>query len=351
MARSKMRSMDAVIDEAADWIVRLSADDASADDRQQFVAWLKRSPVHMEHFLRAEEVWAQLSEVDPGRKLDVRKLADEAAWEVADLPFDSARETDASKSTSHRSRLVTLAAGVILAIAGAFLIQSHLAPVYSTNVGEQRTVRLPDGSTLMLNTSTRAVVRFSSSKREIELREGEGLFKVAKEQRRPFIVRSGDAEVQAIGTEFIVRRDGGGTAVTVIEGRVNVASTSPEDTALARKESKLGRTEVQLDAGRRAEVRGTRVLTKQLQSLAPIIAWQSRRLVFEGEALATVASEFNRYNENQIVIQGDELGKERISGVFDVDQPQALVRFLERAGAIRPALHRGRDIVLEARTP
>jgi transmembrane sensor len=69
--------------------------------------------------------------------------------------------------------------------------------------------------------------------------------------------------------------------------------------------------------------------------------------VFQGESLAQAVAEFNRYNEIHLVVQDASLARERISGVFDVDQPQALVRFLEVSRAIGPPRNDGRSILLE----
>jgi transmembrane sensor len=82
---------------------------------------------------------------------------------------------------------------------------------------------------------------------------------------------------------------------------------------------------------------------------AAVTAWRTGRLIFDGEMLAEAVSEFNRYNEVQIVIEDPQLAGERLSGVFDAHQPQSLVLFLERSGAIEPAVAADGRIVLVPR--
>ena len=93
----------------------------------------------------------------------------------------------------------------------------------SHGVGEQKTVRLTDGSVLQLNTRSQARVAYTDGVREIELK-GEALFTVAKDMHRPFLVRTHDATVRALGTRFNVYEQGTATRVAVLEGRVRVSS-------------------------------------------------------------------------------------------------------------------------------
>src|SRR5690606_28626324 len=96
-------------------------------------------------------------------------------------------------------------------------------PVVRTGVGEQRTVTLEDGSRVSLNTATRLSLHFDRGVRRVRLQSGEALFEVARDPGRPFVVESGDRQVRALGTAFIVRRDAGRIAVTLMEGSVEVA--------------------------------------------------------------------------------------------------------------------------------
>ncbi|MCZ9336070.1 FecR family protein, partial [Klebsiella pneumoniae] len=73
-----------------------------------------------------------------------------------------------------------------------------------------------------LNTASALSIRYSESERALMLEAGEALFQVAKDTARPFIVRAGAGETQALGTVFAVRRSGEDVRVVVAEGRVMV---------------------------------------------------------------------------------------------------------------------------------
>ena len=100
--------------------------------------------------------------------------------------------------------LFAVAASVILALFGAWAWgQRH---TYSTGIGEQRSLALEDGSSIKLNAMSRIRVRFTATRRDIELIEGQAFFRVAKDKTRPFIVESKGTQVRAVGTEFDVYR-------------------------------------------------------------------------------------------------------------------------------------------------
>ena len=346
--RFRARSAEAVIDEAAEWIVRLTASDVTQEDQRAFVAWLKQSPVHIREYLRAESLWSDLESIDGARSISVRDLAKQVDWSIVELRPDIA-EPAAASGERPRKRALPMALAASLAVVAigfvAWLGVHRAGDVYETKVGEQRIVRLADGSTVTLNTATRIEVELSQAARIVRLAQGEALFKVAKDPARPFRVLSGDAVAQAVGTTFNVRRDDAGTVVTVLEGRVAVAR--PED-LITLQSIEVPKLAVLVDGGKRAEVHEENIRTAAIANPEAAVAWRNRRLIFDDEPLSHVAAEFNRYNELQLTIADPTLAQERVSGVFDADQPMTLVRFLERSNAIAPTHEREGRLVLEA---
>jgi transmembrane sensor len=344
MNTARDRSADAIVEEAADWIVRLSSSDASADEQLEFVAWLKRSPLHVRAYLGVERTWAALGTVDARRRIDVTALLAEPDSNIVQLGGRSARSR---ASTRRRTVIRILAACALLACAGLIWFQLQLANLYTTGIGEQRTLRLSDGSTVVLNTDTAVRVSFTDAVREVRLLHGEALFNVAKNRARPFRVRSHEVIAQAVGTSFVVRNKPRETVVTVIEGEVAVADYAQIKVVAPTTVPDLA---VHVTAGTRADVSSdNKVRTARVANPAAVTSWRSGRLIFDGEPLAAVIAEFNRYNQVQLVLETSQLSDERISGVFDADQPLALARFLERSGMIEPIQASGSSITLTPR--
>lgn len=355
MGTTRDKATEVIIDEAAQWVVCLGAREVSLEDRRRFVAWLKRSPVHVCEYLRIESTWSELEGVDAEKRIDVAKFAAEfeAAADVVELtPGSTApapvprRAHPFIKAVPPRrvhSFIKAFAAPIVLGLAALLWYQAQFTGRYSTEIGEQRTARLDDGSTVVLNTGTELRVDFSGQLREVRLLEGEALFDVASDPARPFRVLSGRAVAQAIGTSFVVRRKPEQTIVTVIEGQVAVASRARME---EQRSDELPDESLQVAAGMRARVAGDVIETAPVANPAAVTAWRTGRLIFDGETLAEAAAELNRYNKVQIVVADPQLASERLSGVFDANQPQSLVMFLERAGAIEPTVVSGGRIVL-----
>lgn len=104
------------------------------------------------------------------------------------------------------------AAVVLLIIGSWFLSQHQTVKTYNKEYtwieapkGQRVSVKLADGSSVILNPSSRLRVpnAFESKQREVLL-EGEGFFKVAKNPSKPFIVATEKYNVRVFGTEFNV---------------------------------------------------------------------------------------------------------------------------------------------------
>ena len=345
-ANERDRNVDAIIDEASHWLVRLSAPEVPVKERREFVAWLKRSPVHLGEYLKLERTWAELGEVDANKSFSVAELLAAEDSNVIELEPTLASPVMPTTERSPRRFGAAIAACAVFAIAAIFAFQAVVPGRYSTGVGEQRTIKLEDGSTIALNTDTAVRVELTEHMRRVSLLRGEALFNVAKDPSRPFRVLSDRAIAQAIGTSFVVRRTAGDTVVTVIEGQVAVAHFDQANLAAT---AEVPAEALRLSAGVRADIVARDIQTSAVANVAAVTSWKSGRLVFEGEALSVVVAEFNRYNRTQIVLQDSHLSAEPLTGVFDADKPQTLVRFLERANVVEPARVEDDRIILTPR--
>lgn len=313
--------------EAAEWCVEFRAGDVDAAGRVKFVAWLRTSPEHMRAYLELAAIWNEGPRLDPGRAFG-QDLIEELEANANIIPFSG--EFAASTSAARVSRggrgvtLLAVAASVILTLFGAWAwSQRH---TYSTGIGEQRSLALEDGSSVTLNAMSRIRVRFTATRRDIDLIQGQAFFRVAKDKTRPFIVESKGAQVRAVGTEFDVYRRMTGTIVTVVEGRVAVFLQDPTN---SRSVGASDSVHEELAAGEQAILTAKSTVKPKQPNVAAATAWTHGRLIFESATLAEVVEEMNRYNQRPLVIEGAQLAAFRITGVFASTDPQALIRFLQ----------------------
>lgn len=317
-----------VAQRAAEWLERLK--EAGPHDRAEFNRWLRESPRHVREILLATTWDTALGNMDPDRRIDVERLIAEASVNV--VPVRSSHsQTVHGRGVPSWPWTVSLGFGCAALVAAVILwsgaVSSLLFPDrYATSTGEQRAIQLADGSVVALNTQSNVRVELSRYGRDVYLNAGQALFAVAHDANRPFRVHIGEAVVEAIGTKFDVYRRSDRTDVAVIEGRVEIDTEAPRTSA--GTEPQLG---PQLGVGQMSSiVADGRVTAPQKVEVGDIGAWQQRRLVFRSTTLAEMAAEFARYNRSPvIVIEDKELQARRFSGVFNADDPESLVTFLE----------------------
>ncbi|MBF3159044.1 iron dicitrate transport regulator FecR, partial [Pseudomonas aeruginosa] len=89
---------------------------------------------------------------------------------------------------------------------------------YLTAVGERRDLVLEDGSQVEMNTDSALDVRYDAGQRLLRLYRGEIYLRTAADRReppRPFLVRTEQGLMRALGTAFSVRREGAETVLAV----------------------------------------------------------------------------------------------------------------------------------------
>ena len=336
---SNGKTHPAVVAEASAWFIEFRAGDVNGDARLRFIEWLRRSPEHIHAYLEISGVWAELPNSDPAGKLDIEALISRARDEADVIALSPESRSSSANPSSipstanplpswrrPRPALLALVATVLLAVAAVVLLNSgNFGSTYSTGIGEQRTVLLADGSSVELNARSTIQVHLTEHQRDLTLVEGQALFRVAKDKQRPFVVRAGDAQVRAVGTEFDVYRKATATVVTVVEGRVETYDSSDSP----------GTAAIILSAGEQLTVLPHIVTKPTHADTAVATAWVQKRLIFEETSLSEVAEEFNRYNRRPLVIDDGELEKLKISGVYSSTDPASLINFLRSQNSIR----------------
>jgi transmembrane sensor len=92
---------------------------------------------------------------------------------------------------------------------------------------------------------------------------------------------------------------------------------------------------LQLDAGQKATVTNTgKVVLPEPADIERATDWTRRRMVFDSDTLETVVAEFNRYNRKELVIADANLKMRLISGVFNIDDPEAFLTLLKNLDEI-----------------
>jgi transmembrane sensor len=249
---------------------------------------------------------------------------------------------------ARRRMPVAIAASLVLALGASALWwardaagpRSGEAPrTFQTGRGQTAHVRLVDGSEVQLGPESRLQVYPTGAEiRAVEL-VGEAVFKVEHDEARPFLVHSGGAVTEDLGTEFGVRAYPGDheVRVVVVEGRVSVRPRSaPAHSGTILLPGQLGRVDS-----------GGRVAVENGADKNVYLAWARARLVFQQTPLRDVAVELGRRYDVRIQIADSSVASQRItldipagsiSEVLDAVAVPLSLRYERSGGLIR--LHR-----------
>lgn len=274
-----------VLDAAIAW--QLSLDSGSPVEREEFAKW---HAAHEEH----ARAWRQLGMLDQ-------------RFSVASGPARTAllqsREGIRRRVRKLGSGLASIVAvfGLALYAGERYLPIDHWLADQRTATGEQRTIRLDDGTLINLNTHSAVDVRFDDKQRRVILQEGEILIETGHGDARPFIVETREGRMRALGTRFLVKREEQGTRLSVLQSAVAAhPQSSPEEQVLREGQQMLIRSD----------------------GLGPIVAlnlgadaWTRGMLVVDNARLEDLVHEIGRYRPGLLGV-APEVADLRITGSF-----------------------------------
>lgn len=301
--------------EAGAWLARLQREDVSEADALEFDAWLAAAPGNRAAYTHALSLWHEFEAAAPQVQDELAAIQRHEALKL--------------RGTTRRWWVagggMAAAAALAVAVMPGLMSQQAAAETYATGKGERKRITLADGSTVDLNAETTLSVRYVRDARAVELAEGEAIFDVRHDTKRPFTVAAANREVRVLGTQFDVRHRQGDLMVAVARGKVQVRPIAAQAPGRA----------FTLTPGQRLEVARSGV--EHLQAVDPLeaLSWRSGRLIYRGEPLANVVADLNRQYVEQIEISDPELGKMPITGVIVLDNQPAVVARLSLMLPIR----------------
>jgi transmembrane sensor len=341
-------------DQAAAWFAHRRSGSWSQANASDFAAWLKADPSHTAAWASYERLWGRLDSIrDDPKILAIR---------------ESARRSAAKHEGLRRSGrfAAVLAASVVLGVSVWWTIRSSVrapgrlpvptastspsevaSPIRdaSTEIGERSVLVLADGSKVTLNTASSVHADYAGPERRVTLVRGEAFFDVAKDATRPFVVSAGGRHVIAVGTAFDVRLQDRRVKVTLVEGKVRVVRAA--DTMAAATTHAQPIPAVELEAGSALVTQEEGADRVERLDAVRATSWTSGKLVFDGERLADVVAEMNRYSHEKLEIGDPALNSRRVSGVFEPTSGPAFAKALEAYGIARATQQTASIIVLD----
>lgn len=305
--------VDRATHEAVDWLLKLENAPAQGPMKHAFQRWLQRCPNH-------QLAWQRVNALLEAPLADLHQAEQRNPGQLA-MASRSLRE---SPVTSRRSVLGGGLAMLLLGLGGAGLMQRRmplgdLTADLRTGTGERRTFTLADGSRLRLNARSAVDLHFNASQRLVVLRDGEVQVEVVAEPGRPFIVATGQGQVQALGTRFSVRQDGQQSLVAVQQHSVMLSTGSAAP--------------LRVEEGQAFRFDGVRS-ESVAASLRTRASWIDGRADVRDEPLGDLIDALRPYSAGLLRIS-TQAAQIRVYGSFPLDDSERTLRSLSETLPIR----------------
>lgn len=286
------QDFEALKSEATAWLVRITSGDATTDDADALRRWRSISPDHN----RAFEETALL-------------------WRTMGGTVARSRHGVSRRSIVLTGGLAASAAAVGVGLSNLGYLPSFasLTSDYSTGVGEQRTVDLPDGSRVTLDGDTALSLNYSSAERRLDLASGAAVFDVAGDAVRPFVVSAAAGVTTTFGRSFSVQHGSEDVVLECLDGLLDVRC----------------RGTVALRTGETISYSAAGLGDRSTLDLETASSWRMGLLIFNNRSLENVVADVNRHRRGKVIIASRRLRSRRVSGVFHLSRPEEILHHLE----------------------
>jgi ferric-dicitrate binding protein FerR (iron transport regulator) len=167
-------------------------------------------------------------------------------------------------------------------------------------------LQLADGTKVWLNSETilRYPVQFTGTERRVEL-TGEAFFEVAKNEKIPFLVESGEQVIKVLGTEFNISsyKENQLIYTTLIKGRIEVFIKNKPDIKqilTPNEQSSVNKSDA--------------LISKREVDPYQYTAWKEGRFVFLDQNLGDIMKTLSKWYNVDVVFAKDELRGIRFTG-------------------------------------
>lgn len=197
-----------------------------------------------------------------------------------------------------------------------------------TNPGMVTAVDLPDGSKVWINSKgyLRYPTRFSGGHREVFL-NGEGYFKVSKNERKPFVVKVSERyKIQVLGTEFNVSAYAGEDKIstTLVSGAVQLDVFHSSGT----------KGQYKLSPNEKAVLYHDQLSIVQVDPIYET-GWREGKLYFKNLPMDDVLKRLSRYYNVQFNVRNKQILESIITAKFENEQLPQVMEYIQLATGIK----------------
>lgn len=270
---------------------------ATTEDKQALKEWLALSVENRAYFRQQWSLWHQsaaaLQDARPAFVADYEVFAGQNGIES---------EAESVKRWSLGAVLLRVAAIFLLLLipTAAFMLGRRMGATHSpvlsmeTSSGTHSKIVLADKSVVWLNSGSRleCAPGFGRHNRTVRL-EGEGYFEVARNERKPFLVKTDHITLRVLGTKFNLRDYDYDRVVRVdlMQGSVEVCDSAHQQTMRLKPNERM-----LLD-------KATGSMRKERFDVTEANLWVSDQIFFNEKPLGAIAADLSRLFGVKITVE------------------------------------------------
>jgi transmembrane sensor len=313
-----------------DLITRYFSGEITEDELRMLSEWLKTDAQNEEFFTKFQKTWQLVekqkihSSVNPDQEWKAlqEKMAASNSGKENQAKIISLNKNRNSNAYSF-PKTWKIAATITILLAASFLLYFNLTKLQDVIVTAQSTNVvhvLPDGTVVSLHAGSQIKypATVNSKIRKVEL-IGEAYFEVSHDKTKPFIVSSGDARVEVLGTKFnVISNTSSGTMEVVLTtGKVSVYyKANPKEIVL-------------LNPGEKAVLMSEqKQISKSTNTDPNYMAWKTKVLVFDDETLAQVVNTLQNVYQTPVKLADPALSGCRVTASFDNQSLESVLQVI-----------------------
>ena len=315
--------------------------------------WLKNSENNKILFDEFVDIWQASSFKTINEQINIDKTWNELHAQI---------KTGKTKRLISWQEILRIAATFIIALLlGAlgyyFLSKSPASNIeyqyveYVSPLGSRSFLQLPDGSKVWLNSGStlKYLNSYGANNRDLLL-TGEAFFEVEKNKNLPFIVKTSELNITALGTKFNVKAYSEEKTIetTLIKGSVKLESTTvnlnqnvvlkPNEKAVfTKKNQSIKLISPQQNNKQEVTDSKTKPQLKIMESIEPepIISWKDKRWVIRNEKLGNLAIKLERRYDVNFIFDNDLLKEYSFGGTLEDESLEQVMKAIQFSSPIK----------------
>jgi ferric-dicitrate binding protein FerR (iron transport regulator) len=270
------------------------------------------------------------------------------SFEAPDVDIEAAYVTHQAKmiypakGKRTLSRALLIAASFILVAGLTWLLlnkENNKQTVVETGAYKESksTMTLPDGSIVRLNAKSKFsyAAGFGKTTREVFL-TGEAYFEVTHNEKIPFIVHTGEADIKVLGTKFNVRNYPnehrmeaalltGSIELTLRADAQHKILLKPSDKIIVKKDADGKAAIMPSDVDKKVELTSIKVQ----DSVIVETSWLNDKMAFYDKPFSEIALDLERQFDVNIEFKNKVVSGYKYTGVYDEDNVEDILKILQ----------------------